>query len=93
MVRVHENQLVRCHQDHVRKLKVPDPNVTNEFDKKANKLDATKTFSDLDLVPDTVSTPSMGVHKLPVLGIHLTRYLKSQTITEICKIVVQTLRY
>ncbi len=63
MVRLHDNRLVRRHQDHVRKLKVPDPNETNEFDKEVNEtneLDATDIFADLDLVPDTVCTPSTG---------------------------------
>ncbi len=47
----------------MRKLKVPDPNETNEFDKEVNEtneVDATDTFADLDLAPDTVLTPSTG---------------------------------
>ncbi len=72
MVRLHDNRLVRHHQDHVRKLKVPDPNETNEFDKEVNEtneLDATDTFTDLDLAPpDTVSTPSTGCPETPSAG-------------------------
>ncbi len=58
MVRLYDNRLVRRHQDHLRKLKVPDPNaLDNALDKDANEMD---TFADLDLFPDTVSTPSTG---------------------------------
>ncbi len=72
MVRLHDNRLVRRHQDHVRKLKVPDPNETNELANETNELDndATDvdTFADLDLFHDTVATPSMGSPETPSSG-------------------------
>ncbi len=76
MVRLHNNRLARRHQDHVRKLKVPDPNETNELANETNELDnefdndATDvdTFADLDLFHDTVDTPLTGGPETPSSG-------------------------